>query len=429
MHGPYSVPSPPALPPPAAEEPAAAPGRRLAAWGIDAAAVAVAAFFLGVMTWGRLNSILKDGLWDEVLGSIWGLLLSGGDIERAVEEFGASVWGSVVGAVQQALILLVLIEFAHQFAGQALAGRTLGKTVLDLRVENARPATKAKASVPLVLRRAAVTTAGGTGLYCIAWIFLLHGVFVVAVLTWMLAVAIFVANSVPALFGDRRTLADQAAGTVVRPAQSVRRAAEMARHGAGRAWAGTQSAGQAAGHAVRDQTARLNADDRMRRAMESDRARQAQERARQAQEHAQELSRRSAAKMRDAVQGERARQLQDKGKRLGGRLKNAYTVRRAAGQDPTPPPSTPPPAIPPPAPYYDPYTQPEPSTQPDSYTQREPSTQPDSYTQPGRYKQPEPYTQPGPPAQAEPQAQPGQDARRVDPYRRSDVPPSGGNNG
>ncbi|WUI03645.1 RDD family protein [Spirillospora sp. NBC_00431] len=348
---------------------AAPPGRRLAAWGIDTGLLAGAAVLLGVMTWGRLNGIREDGLWGRVWSAVWGLLLSGGDVQGAAEDFGVSIWRTIVGDIQQALFLLVLIEFLHQFAGQLFAGRTAGKAVLDLRVENARTAKS------VALRRALTTTAGGTGLYCLAWVLLLHGVFFLAVLTWMLAVGVLVANSVPVLFGGRRrTLADMVAGTVVVPGHGYRRAAGYAAHGAGRAWAGTRSAGQAAGHAVRDQAARLNAEDRVRRAMDSDRARQAQE-----------LGRRSAAKLRDAAQGERAQQLQHKGKRLGGRLKNAYTDRRASRQGPsaptnTPtntPPPMPPPAIPPPAPHYDPYTQPEPSTRPDQYARR-----PDPYWPP-----------------------------------------------
>ncbi|MGH3240573.1 MAG: hypothetical protein ACRDNL_09335 [Spirillospora sp.] len=353
------------------------PGRRFAAWGIDTGLLAGAAVLLSVMTWGRLNGILQDGLWGQVWSAVWGLLLSGGDVQGAAEDFGLSIWRTVVSDIQQALLLLVLIEFLHQFAGQAFAGRTAGKAVLDLRVENARTAKS------VALRRALTTTAGGTGLYCLAWILLLHGVFFLALLTWTLAVGVLVANSVPVLFGGRRrTLADVVAGTVVVPASGYRRAAEYAAHGAGRAWAGTRSTGQAAGHAVRDQAARLNAEDRVRRAMESDRARQAQQRAQEGARQAQELGRRSAAKMRDAAQSERAQQLQDKGKRLGGRLKNAYTDRRAPRQEspapPTTPPPMPPPAIPPPAPHYDPYTQPDQHAQ-HQHAQPEPSTRPDQY--------------------------------------------------
>ncbi|GAA4225492.1 hypothetical protein GCM10022254_07430 [Actinomadura meridiana] len=356
MYGPYPVPPPavPGPPPAVAQGFAAARGRRFAAWSIDATALAVVAFFLGVMTWGRLNGILNDGLWDQVLSGIWGLLLSGGDIEAAAENFGMSIWHSVVGAIEQALILLVLVEFLHQFAGQALAGRTLGKTVLDLRVGNVQPAMKVKPAVSRVLRRAALTTAGGTGLYCVAWILLLHGMFFVAVLAWMTAVSVFVANSVPALFGARRTLADRAAGTVVVPAHTYRRAAEFARQGAGRAWAGTQ----AAGYAVRDQAARLATEDRMRQA--------------------QDLGRRSAAKMRDAAQGERARQAQDVGKRLGGRIKGAYTDRKSAQRPPEPPPGQPP-AIEPPLPDYGPVVQPD-------------------QQRPAQHWAPDPYRPPDPPS-------------------------------
>ncbi|MEU9844935.1 RDD family protein, partial [Actinomadura sp. NPDC048032] len=201
MYGPPPVPPPAAEPVPhAPPPPAAAPrGRRLAAWSIDTALLACAAALLGTMTWGRLNGLLGDGLWGDALSAAGGLLLSGGDVRQAAENFGTSLWNTAVSAVEQALLLLILIEFLHQFAGQAFAGRTVGKAVLDLRVENARSA-KSRA-----LRRSLVTTAGGTGLYCTAWILLLHGLFFLSLVTWLVAVAVFLANSAPTLVGKART--------------------------------------------------------------------------------------------------------------------------------------------------------------------------------------------------------------------------------
>ncbi|SNT14831.1 RDD family protein [Actinomadura meyerae] len=340
-HPPAALPGPPGPP----EEPAsaAAPrGRRLAAWAIDTALLVGAAVLLGMMTWGRLNGLLGEGLWGDVLSATGGLLLSGGDVQKAAEDFGVSLWRDVVGAVEQALLLLVLIEFLHQFAGQALAGRTIGKGILDLRVDGAKTA-KSRA-----LGRSLVTTAGGTGLYCTAWILLLHGLFFFALVTWLAAVAVFLANSAPALVGARRrTLADLLAGTALVRADAYRRAAEAARAGAVAAWDGTQAAGQAAGQAVRDNAARLAQAEQVRRAVESERARQLQD-----------LGRQSADRVRGAVTGERARQAQDAGRRIGGRLKSAYRDRRAGRDTPeTLPPAPQHPALPAPQPHYDPYPQ------------------------------------------------------------------------
>ncbi|QXJ26073.1 RDD family protein [Actinomadura graeca] len=300
-------------------------GRRLAAWGIDATLMAGVAALLAVMTWGRLNGLLSDGLWTDALGSAGGLLLSGGDVRQAAEDFGVDLWVKVASAIEQALLLLVLAELLYQFAAQALAGRTLGKAALDLRVCAAHGGKPPKRRA---LRRALASTAGGTGLYCAAWILLLEGMFFLALLTWLAALAAFAANSLPALFGARRrTLADMVAGTSVVRADGYRRAAEAARQGIGVAWDGTQAAGQVAGQAVRGNAARLAQAEQVRRALES----------------------------------ERARQVQEAGRRLGGRLRDAYGDRRAAREarrSELPPPYGPFAAIPPPRPDGDPYLPP-----------------------------------------------------------------------
>ncbi|MEV3927393.1 RDD family protein [Actinomadura coerulea] len=375
MYGPPPVPPPAAEPVPSAPPPAAAPrGRRLAAWSIDTALLAGAAVLLGMMTWGRLNGLLGDGLWGDALSAAGGLLLSGGDVQQAAENFGMGIWNTAVSAVEQALLLLILIEFLHQFAGQAFAGRTVGKAVLDLRVENARSA-KSKA-----LRRSLVTTAGGTGLYCTAWILLLHGLFLLSLVTWLAAVAVFLANSAPTLVGARRrALADLLAGTSLVRADGYRRAAEAARTGAVMAWDGTHAAGQIAGQAVRDNAARIAQAESMQRALQSERARQMQE-----------MGRRSAARMQDAMQSERAQQVGDAGKRVGGRLRNAYQDRRAARRQPLPPPPEQP-ALPPPAPHYDPYAQPGQNARPGQYI---PPGQYGQTGQPGRYEPPPQYMPP-----------------------------------
>ncbi|MUN41256.1 RDD family protein [Actinomadura litoris] len=319
---PFAGPPPPPVPyaGPPEPEPSDAPprGRRLAAWTIDAALMAGVAALLGTMTWGRLHGLLVDGLWGKALGAVGGLVLTGGDVQKAAEDFGLGIWNSIVTDIEQALLLLVLTELLYQFAAQAFAGRTLGKAALDLRVTSGagRPA-KARA-----LRRALVTTAGSSGLYCTAWFLLLEGMFFLAVLVWLAALAVFAANSAPALVGARRrTLADLAAGTAVVRARSYRRAAELAVQGAGIAWDGTQAAGQVAGRAVRENAARVAQAESVRRALDS----------------------------------ERARQVQDMGKRLGGRLNDAYQQRRDARREPGIAAAEQPAALLPPEPHYDPY--------------------------------------------------------------------------
>ncbi|WP_157431082.1 RDD family protein [Actinomadura macra] len=349
----YGPPPPPVhVPYPPIPEPgplAGAPrGRRLAAWSIDAALMAGVAVLLAIMTWGRLNGLLSDGLWTDALSSTGGLLLSGGDVGQAAGDFGVNLWAKVASAIEQALLLLVLAELLYQFAAQALAGRTLGKAVLDLRVCAVQGVKIRKGRA---FRRALASTAGGTGLYCTAWILLLEGLFFLALLTWLAALALLTANSVPALIGARRrTFADLTAGTVVVRADGYRRAAEAARQGIGVAWDGTQAAGQVAGQAVLSNAARLAQAERVQRALESERARQVHD-----------LGRQSADLVRGAMTGERSQQVQDMGKRLGGRLRGAYGQRRAAREArraALPPPYGPFAALPPPQPDGNPYQQP-----------------------------------------------------------------------
>ncbi|WP_165502921.1 RDD family protein [Actinomadura fibrosa] len=375
------------MPVPDAAPAAGAPrGRRLGAWGVDTALLVAVAGLLAAMTWGRLHALLVDDLWWKALTATGGLLLSGGDAQQAAEDFGAGVWATISSDIQQALLLLVLAELLYHFAAQAWAGRTLGKAALDLRVDAANDTGLGKAQA---FRRALVTTAGGTGLYCLAWVLLLEGLFFLSLVVWFAALAVFVANSAPALIGRRRrTLADLVAGTAVVRAGAYRRAAELAVQGAGMAWDGTQAAGQVAGQAVRENAARLAQAEQMRRALESEQARRLQD-----------LGRQSAGKVRDAMTGERSQQVQDMGKRLGGRLKNAYEDRRAARTDqPGPlPPAVPPavagvgqqPALPPPQPYHNPYVPPQ-----GAYAQY-PQAYPQATPEPPYANQP-PYAAPQP---------------------------------
>jgi RDD family len=397
VHGPPPSPFPAPYggppPPPPRHEPrdavseAAPRARRLLAWSIDAGILLVVALLLGAMTWGRLQSYVAEDLPHKAWSAGIGLLLSGGSVQKAAGEFGAGVWGTFVAIVEQALLLLVLAELLLQFAGTAWLGRTAGKAAMDLRVGHC--AVPGKPGKARAARRALVTTASGTGLYALAWVLLLEGLFFFAVLLWLLAIAAFLANSVPALVGRRRrTLADLVGGTVVVRAGGYQRAVAAARQGAVLAWDGAQAAGQVAGQAARDNAARLAQHDRVRQAIESEQARRLQE-----------LGRQSAGKLREVATGERAQQVQDAGRRLGGRFKDAYRERRAgraverSAQPALPPP---PPALPSPQPQYEqaPYEQPPyqqaPYQQPPY--QQAPNQQP-PYQQPP--EQP-PYEQPPP---------------------------------
>jgi uncharacterized RDD family membrane protein YckC len=273
------------------------------------------------MTWGRLHGQLVDHLPSKALSATGGLLVSGGDVRKAAGGFGTRLWDTFVSDVEQALVLLIVVQLLYQFATQAWLGRTLGKATMDLRVR-AAIGTGRGPGAARAFRRALLTTAGGTGLYCLAWILLLEGLFLFAVATWLLAVAVFTATSLPALFGGRRrTLADLLAGTTVVRAGTYERVAATAWQGAALARDGVQAAGQVARDTAREQAARLAQADHLRRALDSQRA--------------------------DQVRG--------LGRRLGGRLKDTYRDRTSGGSPEEAPllPAPGAPALPPPRPGYD----------------------------------------------------------------------------
>ncbi|MCO5995470.1 RDD family protein [Actinoallomurus rhizosphaericola] len=318
----YAAPQPPPYPvAPLPEgfpaENAAPPVRRLAAWAVDTLLLWGAAVLLAVVTWGRLHGQLVDDLPFKAVSAAGGLLVSGGDVHKAAADFGTGLWDTFASDVEQALVLLVVIQLLYQFALNAWLGRTLGKAAADLRVRTVA-GDGSRPGMASAFRRALVTTAGGTGLYCLAWILLLEGLFLFALAAWLLAVAVFVATGLPALFGGRRTLADLLAGTTVVRAHTYQRVAATARQGAALARDGAQAAGQAARDAAREQAARLAQTDALRRALDSQRAHQAR----------------------------------DMGRRLGGRLRNTYRERSAGEAPPFPAPGAP--ALPPPRPRYDP---------------------------------------------------------------------------
>ena len=385
MYGPPAAPPPlfpaPFTGPPQPEPPdggGAAPRvRRLAAWGIDTALLWGAAVLLAMLTWARLHGYVVDDLPRKALSATGGLLLSGGDVEKAATDFGTDVWATFVGDIEQALVLLVAIQVLYQFATHAWLGRTLGKAVMDIRVRAADDGDAVKAGKARAFRRALVTTAGGAGLYCLAWILLLESLFVLALATWMLSVGVFAADSLPALFGGRRrTLADLLAGTAVVRARTYERAVAAARQGAERAWDGAQTAGQVAwdGAHAAGQVAWDGAQAAGQVARDGTQA--AGQVAREGAQTAGQVAREQAARIaqsdhvRRVVESERAQRVQGMGRRLGSRIKDTYQERTAGRSpqeapplpDPTtapageeaPPLPDPGPALPPPQPRFDP---------------------------------------------------------------------------
>ena len=180
--------------------------RRAVAWFIDFALVAAAASVLAVLTFHRISALVTD-VPDLATRSGFDLLSSRGDVISASQTLGLSLWDKSVLYVEEAFGLLVVVTFLYQWACLALAGRTLGKGLLGLKVTPA-PARR-------IALRAAVSTTADVAVYAGACVLLIEGQFLLSVLVWLMAVAVFLVNALPVLSPSRRSLADRVAGTAV----------------------------------------------------------------------------------------------------------------------------------------------------------------------------------------------------------------------
>jgi len=180
--------------------------RRAVAWFIDFALVLAGASVLAVFTFHRISALVTD-VPDLATRSGFDLLTSRGDVVNASEHLGLSLWNKSVLYVEEAFGLLIVVTFLYQWACLALAGRTVGKGLLGLKVTPAAPRRAAL--------RALVTTAADVAVYAVACVLLIEGQFVLSVLVWAVAVIIFFLNALPVLSSSRRSLADRLAGTAV----------------------------------------------------------------------------------------------------------------------------------------------------------------------------------------------------------------------
>ncbi|WP_406349689.1 RDD family protein [Streptomyces sp. NBC_01597] len=180
--------------------------RRAMAWFIDFALVLTLAAGLAVLTFHRISALVTDVPELATRGG-FDLVTSRGDVIGASENLGLSLWGKVVLQVEEAFGALIVATFLYQWGCLALAGRTVGKGLLGLKVT---PSAPRRAAV-----RAAVTTAADIAVYAVACILLVEGHFVLSILVWTLAVAVFFLNALPVFSPTRRSLADRLAGTAV----------------------------------------------------------------------------------------------------------------------------------------------------------------------------------------------------------------------
>jgi hypothetical protein len=180
--------------------------RRALAWLIDFALVVAVASLLAVLTFHRISALVTD-VPELATRGAFDLLTSRGDVQAVSEGMGLKLWDKSVLYVEQAFGLLVLTVFLYQWACLALAGRTLGKGIAGLRVGPRLPGR--------AVRRAAVSTAADIAVFAVACVLLVEGRFVLSVLMWLAAVALFLFNALPVLGPRRRSLADRVAGTEV----------------------------------------------------------------------------------------------------------------------------------------------------------------------------------------------------------------------
>jgi uncharacterized RDD family membrane protein YckC len=182
--------------------------RRALAWFVDFALVVALASALAALTFHRVSALVTDVPELATRGG-FDLLTSRGDVLDASQDLGLSLWNKSVLYVEQAFGLLVLTVFLYQWACLSLAGRTVGKALVGLKVTTDSP-RRVRAA-----RRAAVTTAADVAVYAVACVLLVEGQVVLSVLVWAGAVVLFLLNALPVLSPGRRSLADRLAGTSV----------------------------------------------------------------------------------------------------------------------------------------------------------------------------------------------------------------------
>lgn len=300
----------------------ASASRRIAAWAVDFGLIIGAAVLLGSVTHYRIADYLSSwpGLAEQ---GGWNLFRANGDWGGAGKAFGWDVFGEILLLVTEAFVALVLIVFAYHFAALAWKGRTLGKFLLDIRVQSLTDPHGALSKWQSA-RRALASTTVDIGLYSAACVALLAGKFVLSLVLWVAAVVALIFNAVPLAGG--RTAIDRLAGTTVvraglyqkswqaaKDAAIVERGAQGAQVGVERMHAVT--------NAMKEQAQHLAEDERLRRLRESNQAAQLRR-------IGQDAGRQTGAAARQLLDSERGQQAQDTVKKVGSNLRAAYDKRR-----------------------------------------------------------------------------------------------------
>ncbi len=263
-------------------------GKLLAAWVIDFAVVAIAAWVVGWATYSLIIDSLRSV---SDIGSIGisNLLSSHGDWQQFGVDAGTDELRNIRLYAVAGLAGVVVIAAGYFWASAAFANRTLGMAVVDLRLAQAS-ATSAEPGRIRSLSWAFLRAMTDIGLFAAACVAPMFGAFATAFVLWLVAVVWLAINGFAALTSGR-SIVDRLGAVVLVPAQGYAAAAQVARAAAGAAATQAQNlAGQAqtvAGQIRENTPERVQqsvatagsvgrlAADRTRQAIESDRAAQA----------------------------------------------------------------------------------------------------------------------------------------------------------
>jgi hypothetical protein len=240
---------------------------------VDFAVVLVVAVLLGTLTFHRIANRLT-GI--ETAGDVWQILGARGHLSKTAIAVASSTWDTIVLYIAEAFAALVIFTFLYQFLTLLWIRRTPGKALMGLRVvPNRRSVDGPLGWQRAVAARALVTTTADVGCYAVACCVLFGGQFVLAVLCWAVAVAVFWLNAWPALFGVGRSLADRMAGTsvtTIRLPQAVAGSTQAVRQGLQQVANNAVGFGQEAAHTTSGYAGKAAQSEFGRTAVEKSRA-------------------------------------------------------------------------------------------------------------------------------------------------------------
>ncbi len=196
--------------------------RRVLGWMIDYA-VAIT-IMLGLVAVGLVQliqglpsyfgAVAADAGWVAIK-----LVTHGGHgLPGEIGDAAGDEWGTLITPLLLCLAAAAVFQFLYQAVLLSWWGGTLGKIATRTRVRQDLDGTRLTRRQAVI--RALITTASETGILAFACILLALGHFILSVLVWTVAVAVFWTNYLCALRGrHHRTLADRVAGTTVLPSK------------------------------------------------------------------------------------------------------------------------------------------------------------------------------------------------------------------